>query len=86
MCEDYRAGLGVNRSHDDADRRAGRRITCPVQVLWATEDDLVELRGDVVTIWRGRAEDVTGHAIPGGHHMAEDAPTELAAALIEFWS
>jgi len=24
MCEDYRAGLGVDREHDEADRRAGR--------------------------------------------------------------
>lgn len=26
MCEDYRAGLGIDREHDDADRRTGRRI------------------------------------------------------------
>jgi len=28
MLEDYRAGLGVDREADDADRAAGRRITC----------------------------------------------------------
>lgn len=86
MCEDYRAGLGIDRAHDDADRQAGHRITCPVQVLWAIEDDLTALHGDVLRIWRDWAHDVTGHAIPGGHHMAEDAPTELAAALTDFWS
>jgi haloacetate dehalogenase len=26
MIEDYRAGLGIDRDHDDADRAAGRRI------------------------------------------------------------
>ena len=35
MLEDYRAGLGVDRAHDEADRAAGRRITCPTLVLWS---------------------------------------------------
>jgi haloacetate dehalogenase len=29
MMEDYRAGLGLDRAHDDADRAAGRRVACP---------------------------------------------------------
>ena len=29
MMEDYRAGLGVDRTHDEEDRRAGRRVACP---------------------------------------------------------
>jgi haloacetate dehalogenase len=86
MCEDYRAGLGIDRTHDEVDRLAARRISCPVQVLWALGDDLTYLHGDVLAIWRHWADNVTGHAIAGGHHMAEDAPTELAAALTEFWS
>ena len=40
MCEDYRAGLGLDRAHDDADRAAGRRVACPTLVLWAARDDL----------------------------------------------
>src|SRR5690242_21883475 len=28
MMEDYRAGLGIDRQHDEADRAAGRRIGC----------------------------------------------------------
>jgi haloacetate dehalogenase len=86
MCEDYRAGLGIDCAHDDTDRSAGRRITCLVQVLWAIEDDLTDLHGDILPIWRQWADDVTGHAIGGGHHMAEEAPIEVAAALTEFWS
>jgi hypothetical protein len=34
MCEDYRAGLGVDWVADDADRNAGRQITSPLLVLW----------------------------------------------------
>jgi haloacetate dehalogenase len=52
MMEDYRAGLGLDRRHDDEDRRAGRRVACPVLVLWATEDDLADLYGDVLAVWR----------------------------------
>jgi haloacetate dehalogenase len=84
MCEDYRAGLGIDRAHDDADRAAGRRVACPVLVLWATGDDLPELYGDVLEVWRDWAGDLRGGAIDSGHHMAEDAPEELAARLREF--
>src|SRR4051794_28441970 len=35
MCEDYRAGLAVDAGDGAADRAAGRRVTCPVQALWA---------------------------------------------------
>ena len=84
MCEDYRAGLGVDRAHDDADRCAGHRIACPVLALWAVHDDLPGLYGDVLAIWRTWADDVSGRAIDCGHHIAEEAPDELAAELRRF--
>lgn len=34
MVEDYRAGLGVDRAADDADKAAGRRVQAPTLVLW----------------------------------------------------
>ena len=34
-CADYRAGATVDVEHDEADRKAGRRIACPLLVLWA---------------------------------------------------
>jgi haloacetate dehalogenase len=84
MCEDYRAGLGVDRAHDDADRAAGRRVACPTLVLWATGDDLKDLYPDVLEVWRPWAGDLRGGPIASGHHMAEDAPEELADRLREF--
>jgi haloacetate dehalogenase len=84
MCEDYRAGLGVDRDHDDADRRAGRRIACPTLLLWAAEDDLEDLYGDPLEIWRDWAADLRGRSIDCGHHIAEEAPEELAAELAAF--
>ena len=86
MLEDYRAGLGVDRAADDADRAAGRRIGCPVLVGWSTEDDMVDLYGDLLAVWRNWADDLRGAPIPSGHHMAEQAPAELAAALAEFFA
>ena len=86
MMEDYRAGLGIDRAHDDDDRRAGRKISCPVLFLWAAKDDLEDLYGDPLEIWRDWAQDVRGRAIGCGHHIAEEAPDELAAELRDFFS
>ena len=84
MLEDYRAGLTVDRDADDADRADGKTITCPVLVGWSTHDDMEALYGDLVAIWRPWADNVCGIAIESGHHMAEEAPAELAAALLGF--
>jgi haloacetate dehalogenase len=84
MLEDYRAGLGIDRAHDEADRAAGRKIRCPLLVVWARRDDMEELYGDPLAVWRDWAEDVSGLALDSGHHMAEEVPEELAAAISRF--
>ncbi|MGZ4600729.1 MAG: alpha/beta fold hydrolase [Oryzihumus sp.] len=86
MLEDYRAGLGVDREHEETDRAAGRVVRCPTLVLWSSRDDLEDLHGDPVRIWRDWAPDVRGHAIESGHHMAEENPADLARALAGFLS
>lgn len=85
MLEDYRAGLGVDRAAEEADRAAGRRITCPTLVLWSARDDLEDLHGDPRAIWADWTTDLRGGGpIDSGHHMAEEAPDELVAALVPF--
>ncbi|GLR82443.1 alpha/beta hydrolase [Azospirillum oryzae] len=86
MLEDYRAGLGIDRDHDAADRAAGRRLNCPVLALWSLRDDLEELYGDVLAVWRPWAPDLRGRGLDCGHHMAEELPEELARELLEFLS
>lgn len=86
MIEDYRAGLGIDREHDDADRAAGRRISCPLLFLWAARDDLEDLYGDPLAIWERWADDLRGRSVDCGHHIAEEAPAELAAQLAEFFA
>ncbi len=85
MLEDYRAGLGVDRAAEEADRAAGRRVGCPTLVLWSARDDLEELHGDPLAIWADWTTDLRGGGpIDSGHHLAEDAPDALAAALVPF--
>ena len=84
MVEDYRAGLGIDREHDEADRAAGRRVACPTLAAWSVHDDLEELYGDPLAIWSAWADDLRGARIDSGHHMAEEAPDQLAAELRAF--
>ncbi len=84
MVEDYRAGLGIDREHDEADRRAGHRIACPALILWSRRDDLEQLYGDVLAVWEPWTTIREGHGIDCGHHMAEEAPENLANALLPF--
>jgi haloacetate dehalogenase len=82
MCEDYRAGAGIDFQLDEADR--GRvRIRCPVLALWAKRGPLQRWY-DVLDIWRTWADDVHGHAIDSGHYLAEEAPDETYEALHAF--
>jgi haloacetate dehalogenase len=85
MLEDYRAGLTVDRAAEEADRAAGRRVSCPTLVLWSSRDDLEELHGDPLAIWADwTSGPLAGGPVDSGHHMAEEAPSELAVALVGF--
>lgn len=84
MLEDYRAGLGVDHEHELHDRAQGRTVACPALFLWSTRDDMEDLYGDPLAIWREWAADVRGAPIESGHHMAEENPAAVARALIEF--
>ncbi|MGY1603969.1 alpha/beta fold hydrolase [Geodermatophilus sp. SYSU D00815] len=83
MCEDYRAGATCDRRCDDEDRAAGRRIRCPVQVLWAGRGAL-EAWYDTLGVWRDWADDVTGRAVDCGHFIMEERSGEVLAAIRRF--
>jgi haloacetate dehalogenase len=85
MCEDYRAGATVDCAHDEADKQAGRRITCPVLALWGAQAK-VEAWYDTFAVWREWANDVRGRALPCGHYLAEESPEETAAELLAFFT
>ncbi|WP_153393485.1 alpha/beta fold hydrolase [Ornithinicoccus halotolerans] len=84
MCEDYRAGLAIDRDHDEADRAAGRRIACPTLLLESARDD-IDIHGDPTAIWEPWLQQPLRHQIiDSGHHQAEEAPEQVAEALMEF--
>ena len=81
-CDDYRAAADIDLEHDDADF-GRRRIECPLLVLWG-ERGFVHRSYDVLPIWREYAREVTGHTVPCGHFLPEEAPAEVGAALLAF--
>ena len=84
MMEDYRAGIRIDHIYEREDRDAGRKVQCPTLCLWSIRDDLEQIYGDPLAIWRNWAANVDGHGIDSGHHVAEENPDDLAAALLEF--
>jgi len=85
MCDDYRAGATADCEHDRADREAGRKIACPLLVLWGSNGTTGKWY-EPLAIWREWADEVQGTAIQSGHYLAEEAPEETAGVLLRFFS
>jgi haloacetate dehalogenase len=81
VCEDYRAGAGIDRVDDEHDRERGRRIECPVLLLWSAAGALPAFYGDVIAVWRPWAVNVRGRGLDASHFLVEDRPDEVAAEL-----
>lgn len=84
ICEDYRAAAGLDLEHDRESRAEGRRIACPLLVLWG-EKGKIGRWYEPLSVWRGYAEGpVSGGPVPSGHYLPEEAPEEVLAALLPF--
>jgi haloacetate dehalogenase len=84
MCEEYRASATIDLEHDRADVERGRKIGCPLRVLWS-ERGVIERCFDPLAEWRRVARDVSGRALPCGHFIPEEAPGELIAEMLSFF-
>ena len=84
ICEDYRASAGIDLEHDRADVLAGRLLTQPLHVLWG-QHGAVGRCFDVLALWRERATQVTGEALPCGHYLAEELPQPVADKALHFF-
>jgi haloacetate dehalogenase len=82
VCEDYRAAVGIDLVHDQADLQ--RRIDMPVLVLWG-ENSHVNRSFRPIDAWRERATDVRGTVLPCGHYPAEQASGETLAQMLTFF-
>jgi haloacetate dehalogenase len=81
-CEDYRAAATIDIQHDDHD--GGRKLAQPLLALWGA-NGIIGRCFDPLALWRQRAENVEGRALPGGHYLAEELPDEVAAAFADFF-
>jgi haloacetate dehalogenase len=89
ICEEYRAAATIDHEHDIEDRKAGRRIECPVLVLWSRHGALgawYEDAGGPLALWRGWAGDVRGKPLDGGHFFPEEIPDLTADELAAFFA
>jgi len=86
MCEDYRATHGVDLAMDEADVKAGRKITSPLLLLWGATGG-VGRNHKSMEIWPRYAADIRGgKALPCGHYLSEEAPNETYAELRSFFA
>jgi haloacetate dehalogenase len=87
ICEEYRAGAGIDRDHERADLAAGHRIGCPLLVLWSASGPLgswYEDAGGPLGLWRRWATQPEGEGVEGGHFFPEEQPEETARRLGRF--
>ncbi len=83
-CEDYRAAASIDLVHDGEDVAAGKKIDCPLLVLWG-ERGVVHRLFKPLDDWRAVAVDVRGRALPCGHYLPEEAAAETLAELGAFF-
>ena len=83
MCEDYRASASIDLKIDEADIKAGKKIQCPLLVLWAAAGAMGRLY-DVLNIWKAEGVNVTGKGLPGNHSLQESAPKETLEEIQKF--
>jgi haloacetate dehalogenase len=89
ICEEYRAAATIDREHDSVDLANGRRIACPLLVLWSARGPLAHWyqgQGGPLGVWKTWADDVQGRAVDGGHFFPEEAPEATAEALGRFFA
>jgi haloacetate dehalogenase len=87
ICEEYRAAAAIDRDHDAADEKAGRRIACPMLALWSGKGPLnswYEKEGGPLGLWQTFADQVSGEAVEGGHFFPEELPEKTAELLSQF--
>jgi len=80
ICEDYRAGALVDGSHDAEDKKAGRKISIPMTILWQDPKGM-KLPFDPLQTWQSWAPKATGKPIDAGHLLPEEKPMEVLEAI-----
>jgi len=86
MAEDYRACLEVDFPMDDADWKAGKRVTCPVLPMRGVARAVTHKLFDINEGWRPYATNLLPAIdLPSAHYPMEEAPEETYRALYDFF-
>jgi haloacetate dehalogenase len=83
MCEDYRASARMDMQIDKTDIAAGKKIECPLNVLWGLNAPMGRLY-DVLGIWQMESTNAQGKGIAGGHTFQVDSPEATWTELRRF--
>jgi haloacetate dehalogenase len=81
-CADYRAAASLDLEDDAADRESGRRISCPVRVIWGRR---YFPNGSPLPAWKRWAENASEVPLDCGHFIAEEKPAACVEALVGFF-
>jgi len=86
VCEDYRAAATIDFEMDTADFNAGRKVQCPVLVLWG-ELSHTGKHYEPRAVWpRYCANVVRMQSLPCGHYPSEQAPEQTYEELQRFFA
>jgi len=86
MCEDYRACATIDFAMDTEDFNAGKKVACPVQLLWGATGAVRRLHKPD-EVWKAYAADIRdAQALPCGHYLSEEAPEETYRAMRDFFA
>jgi haloacetate dehalogenase len=83
ICEDYRASVTIDLEHDRDSLAKGQKITCDFLALWGAEG-VIEKCFDPVAEWKHLSDNVSGHSLPCGHYIPEEAPELLLERVLPF--
>ena len=83
-CEDYRAAASIDLDHDREDIAAGRKLACPVRVLWGA-NGVIERCFRPLEDWARVANEVSGKSLPAGHYLPEEVPQQVGDEFEQFF-
>ena len=85
MCEDYRAAATIDLQDHREDEEKGRKIRCPLMVLWGRRG-IIEQCFDVVREWEKISDCIViGRSLDCGHYIPEEAPEALLWHIYDFF-
>lgn len=83
-CEDYRAAADIDLEMDEADDKAGHKISAPLLALWGSKGVVGHL-WNVLDTWRPKATSISGKALDCGHLLPEEQPQAVLGELRAFF-